>query len=121
LVFAPIEVLYCVLDVSKFIELFVDRIPAEGMLKTFNYVVANPPFSDQRGVNGVSIANYPHDRCTPYGTLPDKQGDYSYFVAHCPIVEECGKGDCILPHGVLFRGNTEAEIRKNLIKRVVNH
>ena len=89
----------------------------EGMLKTFDYVVANPPFSDKRWVNGVSIANDPHDRFTPYGTPPDKQGDYAYLLHIVRSLKSTGKGACILPHGVLFRGNAEAEIRKNLIKR----
>jgi type I restriction enzyme M protein len=92
-------------------------LTAEGMLKTFDYVVANPPFSDKRWVNGVSIANDPHDRFNSYGTPPDKQGDYAYLLHIVRSLKSTGKGACILPHGVLFRGNAEAEIRKNLIKR----
>jgi type I restriction enzyme M protein len=89
----------------------------EGTLKTFDYVVANPPFSDKRWVNGVSVANDPHDRFNSYGTPPDKQGDYAYLLHIVRSLKSTGKGACILPHGVLFRGNAEAEIRRNLIKR----
>jgi type I restriction enzyme M protein len=89
----------------------------EGTLKTFDYVVANPPFSDKRWVNGVSVTNDPHDRFNSYGTPPDKQGDYAYLLHIVRSLKSTGKGACILPHGVLFRGNAEAEIRKNLIRR----
>lgn len=88
-----------------------------GTLKTFNYVVANPPFSDKRWVNGVSTENDPYDRFTPYGIPPEKQGDYAYLLHIVRSLKSTGKGACILPHGVLFRGNAEAEIRKNLIRR----
>lgn len=89
----------------------------EGRLKTFDYVVANPPFSDKRWVNGVSVDSDPYDRFNSYGTPPDKQGDYAYLLHIVRSLKSTGKGACILPHGVLFRGNAEAEIRKNLIKR----
>ncbi|MBF2079845.1 MAG: type I restriction-modification system subunit M [Synechococcales cyanobacterium T60_A2020_003] len=89
----------------------------EGTLKTFDYVVANPPFSDKRWVNGVSTENDPYDRFKPYGTPPEKQGDYAYLLHIVRSLKSTGKGACILPHGVLFRGNAEAEIRRNLIQR----
>ena len=34
-------------------------------------------------------------------------------------MKSTGKGACILPHGVLFRGNAEAVIRRNLVRRGV--
>ena len=89
----------------------------EGRLKTFDYVVANPPFSDKRWGTGLTPQEDPYQRFTPYGVPPAKQGDYAYLLHILGSLNRCGKGACILPHGVLFRGNAEAEIRRNLIRR----
>ena len=86
-------------------------------LKTFDYVVANPPFSDKRWSTGLDPANDPHNRFQPYGIPPAKQGDYAYLLHILRSLKSTGKGACILPHGVLFRGNAEGEIRKNLVER----
>jgi type I restriction enzyme M protein len=88
----------------------------QGELKTFDYVVANPPFSDKRWSTGLLIDQDPFDRFV-YGTPPGKQGDYAYLLHIVRSLKSTGKGACILPHGVLFRGNAEAEIRRNLIQR----
>src|SRR5207248_1626820 len=53
------------------------------------------------------------------GIPPGKQGDYAYLLHILRSLKSTGKGACILPHGVLFRGNAEADIRKNLIRRGV--
>ena len=89
----------------------------EGLLKTFDFVVANPPFSDKRWSTGLDPANDPHERFKHYGTPPAKQGDYAYLLHIIRSLKSSGKGACILPHGVLFRGNAEADIRRNLIRR----
>ena len=94
--------------------LFTD---ATGQLKTFDYVVANPPFSDKRWSTGLDVANDPHNRYKHFGTPPAKQGDYAYLLHIVRSLKSIGKGACILPHGVLFRGNAEGVIRKNLIQR----
>jgi type I restriction enzyme M protein len=86
-------------------------------LKTFDYVVANPPFSDKRWSNGIDPANDPYERFTPFGTPPGKQGDYAYLLHIVRSLKTTGKGACILPHGVLFRGNAEADIRRALIRK----
>lgn len=88
-----------------------------GDLKTFDYVVANPPFSDKRWSNGVEPQNDPYERFIHYGTPPGKQGDYAYLLHIIRSLKSRGKGACILPHGVLFRGNAEAEIRQNLVRK----
>lgn len=87
------------------------------MLKTFDYVVANPPFSDKRWSTGIDPLNDPHERFNAYGTPPAKQGDYAYLLHIVRSLKSTGKGACILPHGVLFRGNAEADIRRNLIRK----
>lgn len=84
-------------------------------LKTFDYVVANPPFSDKRWSNGLIGDKYL--RFEGFGMPPDKQGDYAYLLHIIRSLKSTGRGACILPHGVLFRGNAEAEIRKNLVRR----
>ena len=86
-------------------------------LQTFDYVVANPPFSDKRWSTGFSPESDPYDRFNSYGVPPGKQGDYAYLLHILRSIKPGGKGACILPHGVLFRGNAEASIRKNLIQR----
>lgn len=87
----------------------------DGPLKTFDYVVANPPFSDKRWSTGIDPLNDPHERFQYFGTPPAKQGDYAYLLHIIRSLKTTGKGACILPHGVLFRGNAEADIRRKLI------
>ena len=86
-------------------------------LKTFDYVVANPPFSDKRWSTGVNVDEDPYDRFSPFGTPPAKQGDYAYLLHIVRSLKSTGKGACILPHGVLFRGNAEADIRRSLVRK----
>ncbi|MBK9579106.1 MAG: type I restriction-modification system subunit M [Fibrobacteres bacterium] len=87
------------------------------MLKMFDFVVANPPFSDKRWSNGVDTVNDPFNRFDSFGAPPAKQGDFAYLLHIVRSLKSTGRGACILPHGVLFRGNAEAEIRKNLIRK----
>jgi type I restriction enzyme M protein len=86
-------------------------------LKTFDYVVANPPFSDKRWSNGIDPLNDPYERFKQYGTPPGKQGDYAYLLHIVRSLKSKGKGACVLPHGVLFRGNAEADIRRALVRK----
>jgi type I restriction enzyme M protein len=86
-------------------------------LKTFDYVVANPPFSDKRWSTGLDPLNDPFQRFQPFGTPPHKQGDYAYLLHIVRSLRSTGKGACVLPHGVLFRGGAEADIRRALVRR----
>jgi len=86
-------------------------------LKTFDFVVANPPFSDKRWSTGLDPLNDALERFKPFGVPPDKQGDYAYLLHIVRSLKSTGKGACILPHGVLFRGNAEAEIRRKLVQK----
>lgn len=86
-------------------------------LKLFDFVVANPPFSDKRWSSGLDPANDPFNRFESFGIPPGKQGDYAYLLHIVRTLKSTGKGACILPHGVLFRGNAEAEIRRNLVRK----
>lgn len=86
-------------------------------LKTFDYVVANPPFSYKSWRNGFTPENDDYERFEGFGIPPAKNGDYAFLLHIIKSMKSTGKGAVILPHGVLFRGNTEADIRTNLIKR----
>ena len=83
-------------------------------LRTFDYVVANPPFSDKAWSSGLTPSADPFQRFA-WGVPPAKQGDYAYLLHIIRSLKASGKGACILPHGVLFRGNAEAAIRKQLV------
>src|SRR6185437_14464756 len=72
---------------------------------------------DKRWSNGLDPQNDPYDRFKSFGTPPAKQGDYAYLLHIVRSLRSTGKGACILPHGVLFRGNAEAEIRRNLVRK----
>ena len=86
----------------------------DGSLKTFDFAVANPPFSYKSWSNGVNLKEDPFERFE-YGTPPDKNGDYAFLLHILKSLKSKGKGAVILPHGVLFRGNAEARIRQNLV------
>lgn len=88
-----------------------------GKLKRFDFVVANPPFSLKNWSNGISPMQDQYDRFKGYGVPPEKNGDYAFLLHILASMKSTGKGAVILPHGVLFRGNAEAEIRKNIIER----
>src|SRR5467141_506799 len=88
-----------------------------GKLKVFDYVVANPPFSDKRWSTGLNPLEDPHERFKTFGVPPAKQGDYAYLLHIVRTLKSTGKGACILPHGVLFRGNAEADIRRVLVRK----
>ncbi|WRD41635.1 type I restriction-modification system subunit M [Helicobacter pylori] len=92
-----------------------------GMLKTFDYCVANPPFSLKNWTDGLSIdpksKQVINDRFNRFedGTPPEKNGDFAFLLHIIKSLKNTGKGAVILPHGVLFRGNAEGVIRKNLL------
>ena len=85
-----------------------------GNLQTFDYLVANPPFSHKTWRNGFDFS---FGRFDGFDTPPDKNGDYAFLLHMVKSLRPRGKGVVVLPHGVLFRGNSEARIRTELIKR----
>ena len=85
-------------------------------LKTFDFAVSNPPFSQKNWMDGVNPENDTYHRFDD-GIPPAKNGDYAFLLHFIKSLKPNGKGAIILPHGVLFRGNAEAIIRKNLIKK----
>ncbi len=89
----------------------------DGSLRTFDYAVANPPFSAKAWSTGLDPKHDSFKRFDGFGIPPARNGDYAFLLHLIRSLKSTGKGAIILPHGVLFRGNKEAEIRKNLIKR----
>ena len=85
-------------------------------LKTFDFAVANPPFSAKAWSSGLNPSHDEYGRFS-YGIPPAKNGDYAFLLHLIASLKSRGKGAIILPHGVLFRGNKEADIRRNLIQR----
>lgn len=83
-------------------------------LRIFDFVVMNPPFSDKAWRSGMDPEHDLYNRFE-YGIPPNKNGDYAYLLHVLTSLKSTGKAAVIMPHGVLFRGNTEADIRKNLI------
>lgn len=89
----------------------------DGSLAAFDFCVANPHFSVKNWRDGFDPEHDLFNRFDGFGIPPDKNGDYAFLLHFVKSLKSTGKGAIILPHGVLFRGGAEAEIRKNLIKR----
>ena len=87
-----------------------------GGLRRFDFAVANPPFSLKAWTSGLDPENDEFGRFE-YGVPPAKNGDYAFLLHLIKSLKSTGKGAIILPHGVLFRGNREAGIRRNLVRR----
>lgn len=86
------------------------------VLERFDYIVANPPFSMKNWTDGIAGKEY--GRFEGYGdTPPEKNGDYAWLMHILKTLKSNGKAAVILPHGVLFRGNAEATIRKTIIQK----
>lgn len=96
--------------------LFTDE--KTGALKQFDFAVANPPFSYKSWMNGIDPRNDIYKRFEDYNAIPPKKnGDFAFLLHLIKSLKSKGKGCIVLPLGVLFRGNAEAEIRKQIIKK----
>ena len=84
------------------------------VLKRFDFAVANPPFSLKNWKDGLKD----YGRFVGYGDEPpEKNGDFAWLLHILKSLKSTGKAAVILPHGVLFRGNAEATIRKAIIDK----
>jgi type I restriction enzyme M protein len=88
----------------------------DGRLRAFDYVVANPPFSTKAWSNGFNPAEDLYGRFED-GIPPQKNGDFAFLLHILRSMKSTGKGAVIMPHGVLFRGGAEGEIRRNIIRK----
>lgn len=85
-----------------------------GVLKTFDKVLANPPFSlDNWGYNEAQADPYHR---FPYGVPPKSYGDFAFVCHMVASLNNKGKLGTVIPHGVLFRGGAEGNIRKGFLK-----
>ena len=103
-------------DIRKGNTLASPRFIEKGGLKTFDFAVANPPFSAKSWGNGLDPAHDEFGRFEP-GVPPAKNGDYAFLLHVVKSLKSTGKGAVILPHGVLFRGHAEANIRRNIVRQ----
>lgn len=86
------------------------------LLKRFDFIVVNPPFSDKSWMDGISIPDlYGRYSEADFGVPPEKNGDFAWLLHILKTLKSTGKAAIILPHGVLFRGNAEAVIRQKII------
>ena len=86
------------------------------LLRRFDYIVVNPPFSDKSWMDGIGIPDiYGRYSDAEFGVPPEKNGDFAWLLHVIKSLKSNGKAAIILPHGVLFRGNAEAAIRKKII------
>lgn len=84
------------------------------VLKRFDFAVANPPFSLKNWTDGLKD----YGRFDGYGDRPpEKNGDFAWLLHILKSLKSTGKAAVVLPHGVLFRGNAEATIRKSIIDK----
>ena len=101
-------------DIRKGDTIASPQFTTSDRLDTFDFLVANPPFSVKSWANGLEKE---YGRFDDYGRPPEKNGDFAFLLHMLKSLKSTGKGAVILPHGVLFRGNAEATIRKEIIKR----
>jgi type I restriction enzyme M protein len=84
------------------------------MDKRFDAIVANPPFSAEWSASPLHMSD---DRFSPYGRLaPKGTADFAFVQHMIHQLADNGTMACVLPHGVLFRGGAEGQIREYLIK-----
>jgi len=82
--------------------------------KTFEAIVANPPFSAEWSANQLFTSD---DRFSQYGKLaPKSKADFAFVQHMIHHLAENGTMAIVLPHGALFRGGAEQHIRKYLIE-----
>lgn len=88
-----------------------------GELKKFDFIVMNPPFSDKSWSDGIKATEDKYKRFDGYGIPPEKNGDYAWFLHVLKSLDSNGKAGIIMPHGILFRGNSEETIRIAILKK----
>lgn len=99
---------------NTFSEPHFTRTDDASELERFDYIVANPPFSLKNWSDGLKE----YGRFTGYGDRPpEKNGDYAWLMHILKTLKSTGKAAVILPHGVLFRGNSEGTIRQAIVDK----
>jgi type I restriction enzyme M protein len=86
----------------------------QGELMVYDRVIANPPFSLKKWGKDQAD-NDPYGRFS-YGTPPKDAGDLAFIQHMIASVNAEGMMGVVVPHGVLFRGSSEKEIRKGILE-----
>lgn len=86
-------------------------------LQQFDYVLMDPPYGLSKW--GYETAQKDVYNRFTYGVPPKSRGDMAFVLHALASINETGKAALIVPHGVLFRGATEATIRHKLIQEDV--
>lgn len=103
----------------------------DGKFKTFQVVVANPPFSLDKWDSGFLPASVDEEKKKTkmsadldvykrfdWGVPPSSKGDFAFVLHMLKCLDENGgRMGVVLPHGVLFRGASEGKIRKKIIEK----
>lgn len=87
----------------------------DNLLKTFDKIIANPPFSLDKW--GDEVAKEDSFGRFKLGIPPSSKGDFAFILHMLSSLDINGTMGVILPHGVLFRGASEGKIRQNLIEK----
>ena len=85
-----------------------------GELMSFDRVIANPPFSLAKWGKEEAESD-PYGRY-PYGTPPKDSGDLAFIQHMIASLNAKGKMGVVVPHGVLFRGSSERDIRRGILE-----
>lgn len=88
----------------------IEKVDTLDIPSGVNIVVSNPPYSLKFD---KSIT---HEAYAGYEPMPTNAADYAFLLRGLNLLNHGGTQFVILPHGVLFRGNKEATIRKKLIE-----
>ena len=91
------------------------HLDSEGRLRTFDVVIANPPFSLKRWGHELWKAGDPFGRDV-YGCPPPSYGDMAFLQHMLASLGPRGRAGVVLPHGALFRSHTERAIRRGLLE-----
>lgn len=88
-----------------------------GRLRNFNVVIANPPFSLDNWPSST-WAKDPYKRALGGIVPPAKNGDWAWIQHMLSVMDPSnGRVGVVMPHGVLFRGGREAEMRQWVIEQ----
>ena len=86
----------------------------DGELMLFDRVIANPPFSlDEWGRDVAEHDGYGRFR---FGVPPKSKGDLAFVQHMIATTNKTGMVGVVMPHGVLFRGAAEGDIRKGILQ-----
>ena len=99
-------------DIEKGDTITNPQFVSGNQLRTFDFIVMNPPFSSKSWSSGLEEDYGRFD----FGRPPEKNGDYAFLLHVLKSLKSTGKAAIIMPHGVLFRGNAEGVIRKELLR-----